>query len=228
VTGDLDGDGRDDAVVALTESSGGTGTWVYLAVMGRRDGRAVNLASHRLGDRVQIREAHIDDAVLYVDVLRAGPDDAACCPGELASLAWTLLDGRFAALPDTGTAGRFGPGTLGGVEWVLRRWSADEPVTAGPAPTLQVQQSRVSGYAGCNSYGTSIVQDGMPGEMRFGIFTLTRKMCAAPAMAVETRFLESLRQAVKVGFLGGRLAVTYRRTDGTPATLLFERHPLPQ
>ena len=228
LTGDLDGDGHDDAVVVMTESSGGSGTWVYLAMMGRREGQVVNLATHQLGDRVQIRDARIEHAVLYVEVLRAGPEDAACCPGELASLAWKLLDGRFAALSDTGATGRFGPGSLAGVEWVLHRWSADERVTVEQPPTLRVQLSRVSGNAGCNSYGTSLAQDGQPGEMRFGTFTLTRMMCEPPAMEVEARFLESLGQAVRLWFLGGRLAITYRRTDGTLDTLLFERHPLPQ
>lgn len=228
VTGDLDGDGRAEAVVALAESTGGSGTWVYLAVTTRRDGRVVNLATHGLGDRVQIRDARIEEGVLYVDVLRAGRGDATCCPGELASLAWRLLDRRFAALSDTGATGRFGPGSLAGVEWVLRRWDADEPVTAEHAPTLQVEGSRASGNAGCNAYGSTVAQDGRPGEMRFGSFTLTRKMCPPPAMEVEARFLESLRQTVKVGFLTGRLAASYLKPDGTVGAMLFDRRPLPE
>ncbi len=54
LTGDLDGDGHEEAIVLLTESSGGTGTDNYLAAVGRRGGSIVNLGTALLGDRVQV------------------------------------------------------------------------------------------------------------------------------------------------------------------------------
>lgn len=224
VAGDLDGDGREEAVVALMETSGGTGVWVYLAMTGRRTGQVVNLATHRLGDRVQIRDARIEHGVLYVDVLRGGRGDAACCPGELASLEWRLRDGEFDLVAVSGTTRRFDAEALGGAEWVLRRWDEDEPTDPDDAPTLRVESSRVSGNAGCNDYGGLVTQIDQPGEMRFGSFGLTRMMC--PAMEIEQRFLQSLGAAVKVGFWTGRLAISYLKPDRSLGTMLFERRPL--
>jgi heat shock protein HslJ len=195
-------------------------------MMGRRDGRIVNLATHRLGDRVQIRDARIENGVLYVDVLQAGADDPACCPGELASLGWELLDGQFNSLVVSETTERFGPQALAGVEWVLHRWDVEEPVAAAQPPTLRVQGNQAGGNAGCNTYGSFLAQEGQPGDMRFGSFTLTRMMCSPSTMNVEARFLASLERAVKVGFLTGRLAVSYLQPDGSLGTLLFERRLL--
>jgi heat shock protein HslJ len=225
VTGDLDGDGTDEVVVVLWETSGGTGTWVYLAMMGRVDGRVANLATQRLGDRVQIRDARIENAVLYVDVLQAGVHDAACCPGELASHGWELLDGRFNALIVSDSTQRFGPDALGGVEWVLERWDRGEPAPAEPAVTLRVTDGRASGNAGCNQYSGPVAQSDVPGDMRFGPFAVTRMMCPGDAMQVEMRYLEALRQAVTVGWLTGRLAVSYLDADGGMHTMLFTRRP---
>lgn len=225
VLGDLDGDGRDEAVVALGENAGGTGTWVYLAMMGRVDGKVTNLATHRLGDRTQIRDARIDGGVLYVDVLQAGTGDPACCPGELASLGWELLNGQFNSLVVSETTQRFGPEALAGVEWVLQRWDVNDPAVPDYAPTLRVEASRVTGNAGCNDYAGFVSQNDLPGDMRFGSFGLTRIMCPPPAMEIEHRFLRALGDAVKVGFLTGRLAISYLGPDGSVHTLLFARRP---
>jgi hypothetical protein len=92
VTGDLDGDGAEEAVVVLAESSGGSGTFDYLAVVKRTASGIENVATAALGDRVQIR---VDNGMLLVSVVRAGKDDPMCCPGELAGLGWTLAGSRL-------------------------------------------------------------------------------------------------------------------------------------
>jgi heat shock protein HslJ len=222
---DLDGDGTDEAVVTLGETSGGTGTWVHLAMMGRVNGVVMNLATHRLGDRTQIRDARIEDGVLYVDVLQAGVDDAACCPGELASLGWELLRGQFNSLVVSETTQRFGPDALEGVEWVLERWDRGEPAPAEPVVTVRVDGGRASGNAGCNQYSGTLAQFDVPGNMRFGTFALTRMMCPGDAMQVEARYLAALGETVKVGFLTGRLAISYVDATGATRTMLFARRP---
>ena len=98
VVGDLDGDPQDEAVVVLTYRSGGTATLSFLAVVTRKDGTLRNVATTVLGDRVQVRSARIDGARLLLSAVRAGANDAACCPGELVNWQWTLGDGRLNAL----------------------------------------------------------------------------------------------------------------------------------
>ncbi|MEA3231645.1 MAG: hypothetical protein U9Q05_07825, partial [Thermodesulfobacteriota bacterium] len=50
LTGDLDGDGEMEHIVVLWENSGGTGKPNYLAVMGEKEGRLVNLSTTLIGD----------------------------------------------------------------------------------------------------------------------------------------------------------------------------------
>lgn len=51
---DLDGDGSQEAVVVLVESSGGSGSFVYLAVVSLANGEALNLATAWVGDRARV------------------------------------------------------------------------------------------------------------------------------------------------------------------------------
>jgi hypothetical protein len=89
--GDLDGDGRDERVVLLWTSSGGSGTFDYVAVVARdTDGNAVNTGTAPLGDRVKVRSAEIVDRHLVFDVVQAGPNDAMCCPGQKVRRTFVL------------------------------------------------------------------------------------------------------------------------------------------
>jgi hypothetical protein len=91
VRGDMDGDGSDERVVLLWTSSGGSGTFDYLAVVARApDGKAVNIATAPLGDRVKVQSARIEEGNLVLDVVQAGPNDAMCCPGQKVRRTFTL------------------------------------------------------------------------------------------------------------------------------------------
>ena len=93
--GDLDGDGADEAVALLSYSSGGTGEFMSVAVVARRKGLAENVATAALGDRVKVRGARVEHGTLVLDVLRAGPSDAMCCPLDLATLTYRLEGGTL-------------------------------------------------------------------------------------------------------------------------------------
>jgi hypothetical protein len=78
LVGDLDGDGREEAVVLLAAETGGSGEMVYLAVV-RRTGTALeNIATAPVGDRVQLRDWRIDGRAIVLEVVQAGEKDAAC------------------------------------------------------------------------------------------------------------------------------------------------------
>lgn len=113
-TGDLDGDGAPEAVVVLVESSGGSGSYVYIAAVARRNGETQNVATRLLGDRVKIQKADIEDGVLRLTALKAGEDDAMCCPTEAVEYAFTLRNGRFLTAGEAG--GEAGPGVPEGRE----------------------------------------------------------------------------------------------------------------
>ena len=87
---DLDVDNMDDAVVLLNENSGGTGQNLYLAVVKSVNGKLQNVATKLIGDRVQIKIARIEKGQIFFEIVRAGKEDAACCPGEVLELGWNM------------------------------------------------------------------------------------------------------------------------------------------
>lgn len=95
VTGDLDGDGRPDSAVLLAAESGGSGTFVYLAVVGVADGRPVNMATTQLGDRVQVTGLAVEDGQIVVTLLTQGPDDPMCCPTQAETRVYRLEAGEL-------------------------------------------------------------------------------------------------------------------------------------
>lgn len=83
--GDVNGDGKQEAVVGLWQSSGGSGTRNYAAVLERRAEGSVNTATVLLGDRVRIDGGAIENGVIRLDLVEHGPDEPACCPTHAVS-----------------------------------------------------------------------------------------------------------------------------------------------
>jgi heat shock protein HslJ len=224
ILGDLDGDGSQEAVVLLAQSSGGSGTFDYIAVVDRAgDGAVVNVATVPLGDRVQIRRAGIEDGRLVVDAVRAGPEDAACCPGEMVRWTWVLSDGRLEEVGSEIT-GRLSLDALAGREWVLRMWSWDEPAPADPEVVLSYLDGRLAGSSGCNRFSAAVSAGASPGDVSLGPAMGTRMACPEPAASVEDRFLAQLGGVTKYGFLLGRLALSYQIGDDA-GVMLFDSRP---
>jgi heat shock protein HslJ len=226
LTGDLDGDGQDEAVVVLAENTGGSGTFDYLAVVGRRQGKPVNLATVPLGDRVQVREARIAGRRLVVDVLRAGPGDAMCCPGELATVAWEMKGGKLAPAASGVAPRRLTPAAIADTEWVLHSWGWDEPVPEGIEITFRLAGDRVTGLAACNRYFAAAAARPSPGDLTIGTAGATKMACSEPQMAAESRFLAQLAGVRGYSFLLGELVLGWSR-DGQGGAMLFARRAQP-
>ena len=90
--GDLDGDETDEAVVVLARNSGGSGVFVYLAVVRESRGNPDNIATLSLGDRVRVTALSIDDGKIIADLVEHGPNDPMCCPTSEVHREWTLQD----------------------------------------------------------------------------------------------------------------------------------------
>jgi len=218
LTDDLDGDGLDEAATLLWESSGGSGNRLYLAVMGRRNGDIENLDTTLVGDRVQIRSGTIDDGRITLDVIRAGPEDAACCPTEKALVSWTLgKDGLNQVIDET--TGTVSLADLGGREWVLLELGREQPLPDDVEISMVFQDDRVSGSSGCNNYFAGVMAPN-PGELAFNGMGATRMACPEPVMKLEGRYLSVLAGATGYTFVAGRLAVSCTDDDGT-VTLIY-------
>jgi heat shock protein HslJ len=223
ITGDLDGAGTDDAVVFLNYAPGGTGQLLHLAVVARRKGKIENAATTLIGDRVQIRDARIDQQRILVDVVRAGSTDAMCCPGEVTTLAWTLEPaGKLKPFLLNAKPERLNLEILENTEWVLRSWDMKEPAPKQPIVTLVFKDGRFTGSSGCNHYFASAKDGKIPGDVEMGPAGTTRKACPDHAMSVEKRFLDQLVRVKKFGFLATQLALTWEK-EGVWQTMLFDK-----
>lgn len=221
--GDLDRDGHEDAAVLLEHDPGGSGTFLHLSVVTRREGRAVVVASRRVGDRVQVRALRIEGQQIVLDVVRAGSGDPSCCPGELASLTWTLKRRQLEPGPERAAPSRLTPAALEGVNWTLTHWAPGEPAKLARPIEWRVEAGRASGFSGCNRFQAGVAAEpaDSAGALKFSAPATTRMACDPDAMQAEARFLAALGGVTAFGYRFGRLVL---QGPGTPAptSLLFE------
>lgn len=220
--GDLDGDGTEEAVVLLWKNEGGTQTNNYVAAMGRRDGEIVNLGTTLMGDRVQLKEARITDGKIELDVVQTGPEDAACCPSQMATRVWALDSNGLAEVASEVT-GTLSIEDLGGPEWVLTHFNWDEPAPAEPEVTMVYEEGRLAGSSGCNRYTAGVEAGETPADLVLGPAAGTRMACPEEQMAVENHFLEQFGAVSGFGFLAGKLGLTWNTDDGSGVMLFRPR-----
>lgn len=221
LVGDLNGDGAEEVAVVLWESSGGSGTFTYLAVVGRIGGEVVNLATTEIGDRVQLRDARVTEARIELDVVQAGPGDAACCPGEVATLAWALEGDVLNPVGSGVEAARLSVAALAGPEWVLTQLERSEPAPLQPEITLLFEEGRIAGVSGCNRYMGKVTDGESPGDLTVELLAGTRMACAPEVMELELRYGRQLESVVKYGFMNRQLALTFEQDEGTVEAMLF-------
>jgi len=108
------------------------------------------------------------------------------------------------------------PIALDGTSWRATRIAGQAVV--GAAPTIAFDQAfRVSGDAGCNSFGGTYSQAGS--TIGFSPLVATRRACADEARnAQETRYLATLQAAGQAQIDGDRLTLI-----GTAGEVAFER-----
>jgi hypothetical protein len=102
VFGDLDGDGREDALTFVSQKARGPELYLSMEAFLNRDGRPVHAAGYRLGDRVAIDSVTIDRRIVNLYLITQGPDDAPCCPTLHVRRQVALDHGEFSVLPDSG------------------------------------------------------------------------------------------------------------------------------
>lgn len=219
---DLDGEWPAEAVITLWETSGGSGVNSYLAVVARRDGRAVNIGTALIGDRVQLRTGRIVDQRIELDLVQQGPNDAACCPAETVTRVWEMGEDSLQEA-EPRNRGRLSLATIKGQEWQLKGMGRDAALPDGLNVTLVFINDRVSGHAGCNSYFGTVTTGNNPGDITLGQIGSTRMACPPEAMEMENRYLQALSHVTRFGFLNGRMMLTWQQ-DGVVDTLLFT-HP---
>ncbi len=96
--GDLNADGREEAIVLTVCNTGGTGNFSEGFIF--TPGTRVPVLTARIpgGDRADggLRKAFVDDGLLVVDSNDAGEDGGACCPQIIVTTKYRLLGDRIA------------------------------------------------------------------------------------------------------------------------------------
>ena len=219
-TGDLNGDGVDEAVVILWQSAGGTGSNSYIAVMSMQNGDVVNIGTALIGDRVKLRSWKLSNAVVSLNVLQAGESDAMCCPTMLATRNWSFQESKL----EEGvleTRGTLSLATLDGSEWALTHMDWNKPVAEGIEITLGFSGDRLAGKSACNRYSASIEEGDSPGSIKIGQSMGTRMACPENIMDAERKYLNALSQVKSFSFHVGSLVLSGSMNDESRFNLLF-------
>ena len=219
-TGDIDGDGIEDAWVLLNESSGGTGQLLYLAAVSEAGGSPRNIGTIAIGDRVKVMGLEAEGGTATLTYVGPGPGEPACCPTQMFSGVYGLEDGTLTELARE-ELGTLSLEQLEETTWRLQRFAWDQPVPDGALITAVFENGRVSGSAGCNRYFATVSAPS-PYELGIGPAGTTRMACTPPQTAAEDRYLRALTSATQYSFVLGKLAIAYR-LDDNHGTLIFER-----
>ena len=221
-SGDLDGDGKADAAVLLTKSSGGSGELTYLAIVVQADGQLKNTATLLIGDRVQVRSLVLSLGGVTMETIVAGPKEPACCPTTKMLKILRLVGTELRELPSQ-AQGKLSIRDLEGTTWRLVRLGLGAQPVAGRSATVVFQGERVSGSGGCNRYFSRIKEAG-PGDISFGPVGATQMACPESLMTLEHDFLHKLEKVRKFGFHMGKLVLTYEE-NGSPDGMQFVSEP---
>jgi heat shock protein HslJ len=209
--GDVDGTEGNEAVVVLSSTSGGSGEFVHVAVFGVRDGALANLGTAPVGDRTKLQSLWLERGRILMDVVEAGPDDAACCPTQVARKTYAMEGGALKQLSSE-VRGVLALSMLAANEWQLVEIDG-QPLPAGvEAPLIHFENDKVRGFSGCNRF-TAPVKETKPGEIDIGPAAGTRMACPQPQMDLEQRFLAQLDAVNRYSFLGGQLALSWLDKD---------------
>lgn len=90
--GDLNADGTDEVAALVSENYGGTGTFVFLAVYAKVDGKWTFQTSRMVDDRPQLNALAIEDGEIFLDVVIHAADDPICCPTLQTTRHYRFID----------------------------------------------------------------------------------------------------------------------------------------
>jgi pimeloyl-ACP methyl ester carboxylesterase/heat shock protein HslJ len=226
-TGDLDGDGAEDAVALLEDHSSGSGNFLFLAAVLNARTEPTPTTALMLGDRIQVKSLAIEGDQVVAELVAQGGSDPACCPTWNVRKTFALQDG---ALVETGSEelSQVALADLNGTAWRLVDLGADQPPVLPDAEiTLAIDDGQISGFAGCNNYTAALSGD--PAVLQSfvaGPIAVTKMACADAISAQEATYLALLESVPGWRYEAGHLALAYLMDDGAYTYLLFAPQPV--
>ena len=217
---DMDGDGREDAFVLLSESSGGSGSFLYLAAVTNGESGLATVGTAKIGDPVQVISLTADAGVASLEYVTTGPEEARCCPSQVIAARYGLQDGELKVLSQA-ERDRLSLATISEIPWQLTRLDWEEPLPDTLSVTAEIRDGQIAGFSGCNRYFGPISAP-RPDRLAIGPLGATLMACPEPASLVEARYLEALGSAKQFGFYLGQLTIRYGEGE-RGGTLIYRR-----
>ncbi len=134
--GDLNGDGKDEAVVLSVCNTGGTGNFTEAYIYTLRDGKPARLVTLEGGDRADggLRKAEIKDGVLVVESNDPGEFGGACCPEVVVTRRYKLKGSNLEETGDPDKRDLYPPKRI---EFRKGEFSAKVPVELEADPGIR-------------------------------------------------------------------------------------------
>ncbi|NKB86966.1 MAG: META domain-containing protein [Acidobacteria bacterium] len=205
---DLDGDGRAERLVFLWENSGGSGANMFLARLSEPG------VAHAvfLGNRLQVRGVEVLDDSVAIQFLRAGGDDALCCPGELATQHWGAHGDGLGLVADE-VEGRLSLAAIAGLwSWIPTPAMQEKGIAWARATITLQPNGALVGAAPCNRV-TGALEFVPPNELRPSPLAATMRLCESPLFMAESYLVSRLQAVNGVGWNMGRLALSWNIAD---------------
>lgn len=223
-TGDVNQDGQKELLVFLWESSGGSGTRIYMAILDRHDKQWINIATTLVGDRVELQMGRVHQGRIELDVIQADGNDPACCPTHKVLRQWTYQAGKLQEQEPT-ALGQISIKDLLGVNWQLVKMNWKEKLPQAVRISLQFKsngsQYQVTGNSGCNRFNGALKEGKTTGNISIGPVAGTRMACDQELMFWEDKFLKALSHTRSYSFINGNLALEWQ-DEAAVSTMFFK------
>ena len=96
--GDFDGDGRQDVAVTLVHQPGGSGTFIYVALLLNPQTGATATNAVLIGDRIKVNAVRADGTAAVVEFMDRRPGEPlSAAPSVLTTKRLVVRDGKLAA-----------------------------------------------------------------------------------------------------------------------------------
>jgi peptidoglycan/xylan/chitin deacetylase (PgdA/CDA1 family) len=116
VYGDLDGDGSEEVVLVLVETSGGSDPLYKLIAMRSEGGKPLPAGGYPLGSDLFIHEINVKDGSIHVELREFSSGDPVCCPSTSRQLEISLGDAGLELISEVIADTASAPAALEGPE----------------------------------------------------------------------------------------------------------------
>ena len=221
-TGDLDGNGVEDAAALLEDHSVGSGTFLFLAVVLDAATGPTPLTALMVGDRIQVKSLAVEDQQAVAELIAHGASDPACCPTWNVRKRYELQEGT---LVESGSEELSPVGLidLSDTTWrLVDLGDGQAPVLSTTEVSLAITDGQVSGSGGCNDYRAALSEaEDLLQSFVVGPIAATEMGCPDAVSAQETTYLTLLESVLGWRYDAGRLALAYPASDGIYDYLRF-------